>query len=359
MKYRYWLMNVKGISETDKRALSERLGGAREVFFAAEQRIGQIIGAKKAGEVVRQRGAWELDGAYRRFAEAGVTMVTQEDRSYPLLLRRIHQAPYGLYVSGTLPPEDADLTAIVGARRCSPYGRQMAEELAGALAGRGFSVVSGMARGIDGAAHRGCLAGGALTVAVLGCGVDVCYPKEHEKLCRVIRNNGCILSEFPPGTPPLAYHFPQRNRIISGMASRVIVVEAQEKSGSLITAELALEQGRDVYAVPGRVTDPLSAGCNRLIWQGAEPILSVEEFIGGLCGDRGKNAAKEAAKQEKIFLEKEETLVYSCFDLYPKSVDSVCEETGMDLLRLLSVIMDLCDKGFLREYVKNQYVRCR
>jgi DNA processing protein len=236
----------------------------------------------------------------------------------------------------------------------------MAEALAKALGEQGFCVVSGMARGIDGYAHQGCLQTPSPTVAVLGCGVDICYPRENRGLYEKIRQQGCILSEYPNGSQPLAAQFPQRNRIISGMAELVIVVEAREKSGSLITADFALEQGKDIYAVPGRSNDTMSAGCNRLIAQGAGIITSVSDFISNLQDMAFTGLASQVAGQdENFFLEKEETLVYSCFDFYPKSIEAVLQETGMELLQLLSVIINLCDKGFLREYYKNQYVRIK
>lgn len=362
MMYRYWFMNVRGISEKQKGRLIEQLGSAKEVFLASEKELqhGQILKPGQLAGLLEHRSSWDLEAEYRNFARLGDSFITIEDEAYPFRLRQICHCPYGVYVRGNLPDRDQHMIAMVGARQCSPYGKKMAEELAEALAEAGYVIISGMARGIDGCAHRGCLAGGGHTVAVLGSGVDVCYPKEHKALYRRICEQGCILSEFPHTCPPLAANFPRRNRIISGMAERVIIVEAREKSGSLITAELALEQNRDVYAVPGRMTDLLSLGCNRLIGEGAGVITSIPEFLSHLEEtDYPGKAQAGKRKIQKNFLEKEETLVYSCFDFYPKSVDAVLEETGMDLLRLLSIVMDLCDKGYLREYVKNQYVRCK
>lgn len=362
MRYRYWFMNVKEISEEQKCRLVEQMGSTKEIYHATEKKLQQmqILKPKQLAGLLEHRSAWDLETEYKSFARQGDSFVTVEDEAYPFRLRQICHRPYGMYVKGRLPEQDRNMIAIVGSRQCSPYGKKIAEELAEALAEAGYVIISGMARGIDGCAHRGCLAGGGHTVAVLGSGVDVCYPKEHATLYQKICEQGCVLSEFPHGCPPLASNFPQRNRIISGMATRVIVVEAREKSGSLITAELALEQNRDVYAVPGRMTDLLSQGCNRLIGEGAGVITSVPEFLSHL-EEMDYPGTVRARKPEiqKNFLEKEETLVYSCFDFYPKSVDAVLEETGMDLLRLLSIVMDLCDKGYLREYVKNQYVRCK
>ena len=249
---------------------------------------------------------------------------------------------------------------MVGARGCSAYGKKIAQELAYFLGKNGYVVISGMARGIDAYAHMGCLQARAKTIAVLGCGVDVCYPAEHQKLYEQIISEGCVLSEYAPGSKPIARQFPPRNRIISGIARYVVVVEAKERSGSLITTDFALEQGKDIYVVPGRMTDTLSTGCNRLIAQGAGIITSYEQFLQEIeetkltdltCG--GAFASNE------ILLEKDELLVYSCFDFYPKSIEDVLQETGLELLYLLSVIMQLCDKGMLRECFKNQYIRMK
>ena len=189
---------------------------------------------------------------------------------YPEKLKVLESPPAGLYVLGKLPDPDRKTAAIVGARSCSVYGRRQARFFARALSARGIQIVSGLASGIDRAAHEGALEGGTQTFAVLGCGADVCYPRENFGIYRQIaQGGGGILSEFEPGSRPLGWHFPRRNRIISGLADLVLVVEARARSGALITADCALEQGKTVYAVPGRLEDPLSEGCNRLIFQGA------------------------------------------------------------------------------------------
>ena len=207
--------------------------------------------------------------------------------------------PDGIYVRGRLPAEGKPSAAIVGARACSAYGRAQARNYARALSAAGVQIISGLASGIDAAAHEGALEGGTETFAVLGCGVNICYPKENYPLMRKILNNkGGVLSEFLPGDPPLAWHFPKRNRIISALADLVLVVEAREKSGSLITADYALEQGKSVYALPGRVTDPLSRGCNLLIAQGAGVAVDPESLLEELGIAEGKNVS--ARKQDAL-----------------------------------------------------------
>ena len=193
----------------------------------------------------------------------------KRDKAYPERMRPYPDMPAGIYTKGRLPFEGVPSAAIVGARACSVYGRVQARRYARELAAAGVQIISGLATGVDAAAHEGALEGGGVTFAVLGCGVDICYPKENYPLMRrMLEHGGGILSEFEPGEEPAAWHFPQRNRIISALADLVLVVEARKRSGSLITADYALEQGKSVYALPGRVNDPLSEGCNRLIAQG-------------------------------------------------------------------------------------------
>ncbi len=211
------------------------------------------------------------------------------DREYPERLREIPRPPKGLYILGELPDERMPTVAVIGARDCSEYGRHVASVLGAALGRSGVQVVSGMARGIDGIGQEAALDAGGKAYAVLGSGVDVCYPAQNRPLYEKLRTGGGILSEYPPGTPPLPGYFPARNRIVSGLADAVVVVEAREKSGTLITVDMALEQGREVYVVPGRVTDPLSKGCNRLMKLGAGILLNTEELVEevrGICARR-------------------------------------------------------------------------
>ena len=248
--------------------------------------------------------------------------------------------------------------AIVGARNCSSYGKNMAYEYARILTQRGIQVISGLARGVDAAAHAGALAAGGKTYGVMGCGVDFCYPTSSRKLYHVMQQQGGILSEFAPGTPPLSYHFPLRNRIISGLSGAILVVEAKEKSGSLITADAALEQGRTVFALPGRVGDLLSEGCNRLIYQGAIPAWKPEIILEEMEWTGKKEIIQEDFTQEKkIVLAREDDLVYSCLDLNPKAVSQLQDETGLPSGSLLKSLYYLTAKDLAREVWQNYYIR--
>jgi DNA processing protein len=216
-----------------------------------------------------------------RLASLGVRYLGRSERAFPALLRAIHDPPPGLYLRGTGPDEllASPLVAIVGARACSSYGRSVARSLARDLGAAGLTVVSGLARGIDGEAHRGALDGGGPTVAVLGCGVDRDYPAAHAELARRVRVGGLVVAEYGPGVEPAPWRFPARNRIIAGLAAATVVVEARERSGALITADFALDEGREVFVVPGEITSSLSAGTNALLRLGAAPLLSARDLL--------------------------------------------------------------------------------
>lgn len=287
-----------------------------------------------------------------------IKIYKKTEEGYPKNLLQLPDAPSRLYVLGELPDPMRPAIAIVGARNCSSYGKNMAYEYARILTQRGIQVISGLARGVDAAAHAGALAAGGKTYGVMGCGVDFCYPTSSRKLYHVMQQQGGILSEFAPGTPPLSYHFPLRNRIISGLSGAILVVEAKEKSGSLITADAALEQGRTVFALPGRAGDLLSEGCNRLIYQGAIPAWKPEIILEEMEWTGKKEIIQEDFTQEKkIVLAREDDLVYSCLDLNPKAVPQLQDETGLPSGSLLKSLYYLTAKDLAREVWQNYYIR--
>ena len=287
-----------------------------------------------------------------------IKIYKKTEEGYPKTLLQLPDAPARIYVLGELPDPTRPAIAIVGARNCSSYGKNMAYEYARVLTKAGVQVISGLARGVDAAAHAGTLAAGGKTYGVMGCGVDFCYPTSSRNLYHTMQQQGGILSEFSPGTPPLAYHFPLRNRIISGLSQAVLVVEAKEKSGSLITADAALEQGRTVFALPGRAGDLLSEGCNRLIYQGAIPVWKPEIILEEMKWTKNKGKIQENFTEEKkIVLAREDDLVYSCLDLNPKAVSQLQDETGLSSGSLLKSLYYLTAKDLAREVWQNYYIR--
>lgn len=356
MNYPYWFANIAGIGNRTKYRLLTQAGSAAELYFMPEKQLRLLpdITDKNVDAIINARKI-DVEKSFDALYEKGITFLALEDTEYPDKLKNISDPPVGIYVKGKLPAKEQRTVAIVGARMCSEYGRMAAKKLGRVLSQKGICIVSGMAKGIDTAGHMGALEETGITCAILGCGVDVCYPASNRKLYEDILLNGCIVSEYPPRTQPLPALFPQRNRMISGMSDVVVIVEAKERSGSLITADLALEQGRDVYAVPGRICDALSAGCNNLIRQGAGVISNIEDFLKelDLCDD----FEYRQESFQNLLLEKEESLVYSCVDLRPKNVEELLQQTDLTLPLLAQGLAGLVQKGFITETFKNYYIR--
>lgn len=357
LRYRYWLASQSTLSAREKLFLLKRFGDEEALFKVSEAAIEKeqelTPTVREVLLAARKDDSWRQ--SYERFREQETRLICWDDAEYPEKLREIYDPPYCLFVKGSLPPPDRKAVAVVGARGCSPYGETVACNLGKQLALHGVSVISGLALGIDGAAHRGTLEGKGATYAVMGCGVDVCYPASHQKLYKQICETGGVLSEFAMGSKPRQAFFPIRNRIISGLADAVVVVEARRRSGSLITADRALEQGKCVYAVPGRISDSLSSGTNWLLSQGAAPLYSMEEFLIdlGVCGK------KEPVKKilMEIPLAKNERLVYSVLDLTPKFLECIIEETGLDFAEAMDAVYSLVECGCAKEIYKNHYIR--
>ena len=357
MIYEYWFSKITGISSQKKQKLREYLGSGKAIYNIEETKLNLMENLSPKEKMLLKNAKKEIDleESFRKLEAEKILFVPYFDDTYPERLRNISSKPYALYVKGRLPEENKLSVAIVGARMCTTYGEMLSIEYAKELAGVGVQIISGMARGIDGAAQRGALKVGGETFAVLGSGPDICYPKEHMGLYRDIQEQGGIISEYVPDTPPLPMHFPARNRIISGLSDVILVMEAKEKSGSLITADMALEQGKDVYALPGPVTSTLSTGCHLLISQGAGILVSPSELKKELNLQIRKFEQK--ADKSKKELESPENIVYSCLDLYPKGVELLIQETGLEPRKILSDLISLELEGKVKEISKNHYVR--
>jgi len=293
----------------------------------------------------------------------GCQILLRGTPAYPELLEQIHDPPLVVYARGHLPALELPYLAIVGTRRPTWYGPQMAEGLAPDLAQRGIGIVSGLARGIDAAAHRGCLSSGGRTIAVLGCGIDVVYPREHKQLTRKILESGLLLSEFPPGTSPSPQNFPVRNRVISGLALGTLIIEASEYSGSLITARLAMEQNREIFALPGNLTVPQSFGPNFLIKQGAKLVQSwrdiVEEFPPEL---RYRILSREETRVQPsleldLLNEKEIRLLEAMSTDQATQFDRLFKVSGLEISSLSDLLLNLEMRGWIRQLPGNLYVK--
>ncbi len=372
-KYAYWLSCISKCTRRVQKQLFSVCSDAREVYGLCKKDLEKIPGLmhKDIEPIIESKKTWDPDREWQKLLQSKIFFTSLEQEDYPPQIRKLDDAPYGLFYRGRMPPPEAFRVAIAGARMCSEYGRSVAREIARELALHDVSVISGMARGIDAAGHRGALDSGGDTYAVFGCGVDVCYPNYHRQLYYEIEQHGGLLSEYPPGTKPLAFHFPQRNRIISALSDVVLIIEAKEKSGSLITADFALEQGKDVYALPGRITDALSSGCNRLIAQGAGVILSAEDCLEELFVQAGRkkniiqkkpenslfgeSAYQKSGNLHKFSLEKDELLVYGCLGLLPIGMEEILGRTGLDVQPASQALSALLQKHYIEEVFKNCY----
>ena len=288
--------------------------------------------------------------------EEKILRISSKSAEYPEKLNNYSKMPEILFVKGRLPDRKKPSIAIVGARACSTYGRIQAFRYAKVLSSAGVQIISGMAYGIDAEAHKGALEGGTATYAVLAGGVDICYPAGNKALYeRILREGGGIISEQPPGMRARNYFFPARNRIISGLADMVLIVEAREKSGSLITAQWALDQGKTVYAIPGPVNEELSIGCHKLIYDGAGIAYSPEILLREL-GMNYENKVKSDSKND-LGLASDLKLVYSCLDLRPKSTDFLIQKTGLPPRQIGSLLLELKLSGLIREIGRHYYIK--
>ncbi len=360
MNYDAWLCSIPGLYWNMHAKLMEIFGSAKAVFEASEEELAGLEkeGARWIGKIREGRSERFVSSFEKELARKNVRFISASEEGFPPLLRQIKDCPLGLFYKGSLPSANEKLAAVVGARACTPYGNRMASRIASRLAGEGYGIISGMALGIDGIAQRAALEAGGRSYGVLGCGADVCYPSENIELYTRLFSGGAVISEFPCGTGPMPFHFPLRNRIISGMAGVVVVIEARRKSGSLITADLALEQGRDVYALPGRVGDPLSEGCNVLISQGSSIISSVEEMISELTGKEPAAERTEERKAEAVrSLEGELKTVWDRIGTEPSGIEELSFHTGIPVFRLGRILTQLQMLDLISYTPGNRYMK--
>ncbi|MBP3508220.1 DNA-processing protein DprA [Oscillibacter sp.] len=384
LKYWVWLAECRGVSNQARLALLRHFGSPEDVFYADTGEILLTEGITR--EQAKALEDHKLDKTDKILADCqrlGLRILTIQDAEYPGRLQNIYDPPCLLYVKGRLPAIDEEAAvAVVGTRDCTPYGIACAEKLGYGLASGGAVVVSGLAKGIDAAASRGALRAGGVTVGVVGNGLDVHYPYESRYLYEDIAAAGVLLSEYPPGTEPAGSHFPARNRILSGLSLATLVVEAPERSGALITAETALEQGRDVFAVPGPIDAPTSVGCNRLIWDGAGLVSDAWDILREYAGRFPEKLKQDEAKEQPAAMgyqarQKAEpkpvppsldinksgltddqlALLRAMSDEEPALVDDLIEQTGIPTRRVLSALTLLEMEHMVTQHSGKRYTR--
>lgn len=351
------LSRVPGVGPARIRSLLDHFGGVGRVWAASPPELtASGLDAKSVRAILQVRSDLDLEAEWSRLVDRGFHLLTWDDQGYPDALREIPASPPVLYAWGDLTVKDRWAVAVVGTRGMTAYGRAVAEEITFALASQGITIVSGLARGIDAVAHRAALRAGGRTLAVLGSGLDRIYPPEHRGLAEEIASSGCILSDYPLGTEPEGGNFPPRNRIISGLSRVVAVIEAGKSSGALITADFAAEQGRDVFAVPGEIHSPKSRGTNRLIRDGAFPLLSVEDVLEALNLEL---TLHQEAVQRTLPANEAERRLLEALSEEPIHIDALGLEIEMPASEVAASLALLELKGQVRQVGGMHYVLAR
>jgi len=364
-KYKYFFGCLQYTGKAAMKKLLKIYGNEEVIFHVSDSELKRegVLTDNQYKELVEKRKNTDIDMAYLDALKAGIKCTCMTESSYPGRLRDISGAPYMLFYYGELPDEDIGSVAIIGARMCSDYGRKSAEYFAEGLATKGIQIISGLAAGVDGIAQQKALDAGGRSFGILGSGVDICYPATNRALYEGLKKVGGVMSEYPLGTRPVAKNFPMRNRIISGLADIVLVIEAKPRSGTSITVSMALEQGRQVYAVPGRISDALSQGCNRLIYEGAGVATGVDVILEELdrikavnCTDNVKDISPENAKAVSCNITFENELEQKIYDVLcrgQKSVESIMDDIGVDVTvqEITTTLMYMTMRGIVEENV--------
>ncbi len=363
--YAYFLCSIPMIGGVRAGQLEERFGSPQGIYEAGVEGWRECVSESIAEYMARQKkeDTWRQD--YAQLAEKQIHLVFSREEGFPKKLLTIPDPPYGIFFKGRLPEDTIPSVAIIGARECSEYGRYVAEELGRYLGTRRIQVISGMARGIDGISQQAALSAGGASYGVLGCGVDICYPSQNRGLYEELSREGGLLSTYAPGVRAMPAYFPPRNRIVSGLSDALVVIEARQKSGTLITVDMALEQGRDVYVVPGRITDRLSDGCNRLLNQGAGVVLSPEQFLEEFLQSWEERQElpvenslykkkRKRRKNKDPQLEGRLKKVYARLTPVPKTAETILAELWekgeyLDIVALNRALMELELSGYVRQ----------
>jgi DNA processing protein len=357
-----WLSITEGITARKVSAILNEFDDPQKLWHAPRERLLETayISEQLADSMLKERDEAQINAFIKRLSERKISYVTVKDENYPPQLLDIFDPPGVLYYLGELPESGENAgpcVSVIGSRRCSEYGLIVSYKLSEDLAARGVVIISGMAKGIDSSAHRGALSAGGKTVAVLGCGADICYPSENRSLYSQIIKTGCVISEYPPGTKPLPHNFPMRNRIISGLSRAVVVVEAAERSGTLITVDQALEQGREVLAVPGNITSELSAGVNKLLQQGAGIIATGYQDVLNAIGYEEIPVLRAQNPKADLQLAPKEKLVYDCIQFNPQSVPSLASAANLGANEVTALLSMLEIKGYIKKLPGQRYIR--
>ncbi|ABR48887.1 DNA protecting protein DprA [Alkaliphilus metalliredigens QYMF] len=351
-----WLSHIGGVDHQVLSFMKNYFGSIEEIWTAESKHIFHCLHNHSiiASRMMKNRNIEFYEKAIREIERSHIHVITELDTNYPEKLRHIYRPPFVLYQRGKLNMAKPGI-AIVGARKATPYGKWVAQKFAQELAAYHIGVISGLALGVDTASHQGALQKEGYTIAVLGCGLEQCYPASNQMLFnKIIESDGCILSEYAPGTPPLKHHFPMRNRIISALSDGVVIIEAGKRSGAMITVECGIDQGKEIYAVPGNINSGQSYGPNNLIQQGAKPLLEISNIIEDLEKIYRLESPQTAEQLERDLSEKE-ILVYKVIEENPVSIDAVINRTGIHISELSALLTILEIKGFITQLSGNTF----
>lgn len=355
--YGFWLCSTLLLGRKKRRSLLEYFGSATEVFHGKKEQFFRInaLQEKDIEWLLSTQNEEKIHSAYDRMRKKGISFVWKDEEVFPKRLRHLENPPQGLFYKGALPLQDVPSVAVVGARAASYEGRELAKKFGYELAANGLQVISGMARGIDVAAQNGAMEYlSGKTYAVLGTGADICYPPENKEAYQNIQKQGGILSEFPPLSPPKAFHFPMRNEIISALSDGILVIEARKGSGSLITAELGLEQGKEVFVVPGNIYESNYKGGNELLKSGALLTTEIKDILDGL-GLFFDCDVIERKKKTQELLETSEKIVYAMLSLEPVSVSKLVQQTGISIGEIMEILLSLQKKKLVKALGNHYY----
>lgn len=352
-----WICNTMGFGVKKMQRILAHFGGYEEAFEAREREYEAIpyITSKDRKNLFRRKNISFLEEEWENLQKKGVHFTYYGEKEYPSSLKHITDPPYGIFYKGHLPKENAPSIAVVGARNGSYEGRTLAHKFGKELGQYGILVISGMAKGVDIAAQRGAMEEKCgKTYGVLGCGVDICYPRQHINEYTRMQEQGGILSEFPMGTPPMPYHFPMRNRLICGLAQGVLIIEAKKGSGSLITAELGLEQGKEIFVLPGSIANPLYEGGNALLQNGACLVTKTQDILDGMGMFFDENAM-DRKKKSKDMLETAEKIVYAILSLEPIHLWEIADRSGFEIEKVMEILFLLQRKNCVETVGNNYY----
>jgi len=363
LKYMIWLTHMYGTNLQYIDSLIDKFGSASAIYNEVGEPLkkANIMPQMALSKIIDLKKKLNPDELLYDMLKKGIRYIPKDSDEYPQKLKNIANPPFGLFILGRLPSFDKLWVSIVGTRRPSDYGKEVTKRLSKELSEKGVIIVSGMADGLDGIANQSALDGGSPTVAVLGSGVDICYPKVNERLYENIQLQGCIISEYPPGINSEKWHFPWRNRIISGLSQATIVTEAEIKSGTSITVNYALEQGREVLAVPGNITSKRSEGTNKLIKEGAHVAacaMDVLDVLGIIESENLNNINEEIHNIHNIPLAPNEKTVYALLEDGPMNLDDIIKKSGFEIRAIMVILTKLELAGMIRELPGQKYTIC-